>query len=190
MMDLHPMNTPKTVLTDNLNGTIITYNGNEHLLQNDMGNYKLENCKLNENFVPVGLKEYGDIIYIVSYNPLTKETEIGSYPSPMHIEKESNEDLDSDNLPYAIESALLSTSGNNLIFYDIDNYNYNYVFANDSLKLNPGDQFKLLKDFIGHKPRYEGIEYQIIDSDKKIHDITDKIEDYFQNNTNEFKNVP
>ena len=34
MMDLHPINTPNTVLTDSLNGTIITYDGNEHVLQN------------------------------------------------------------------------------------------------------------------------------------------------------------
>ena len=85
MMDLNPINTPKSVLTDCLNGTYITYNGNEFVLQNDMGNYKLKNCKLPTNFIPVGVKGYGDILYIVSYNPITNETEIGSYPAPQSI---------------------------------------------------------------------------------------------------------
>ena len=43
-MDLHPLSTPNNVLTDCLNGTFITYNGNEFSLQNDQGNYKLEYC--------------------------------------------------------------------------------------------------------------------------------------------------
>ena len=33
--DLNPLSTPNTVLTNCLNGTIITYNGNEFTLQND-----------------------------------------------------------------------------------------------------------------------------------------------------------
>lgn len=82
MMDLHPINTPNTVLTDNLNGTIITYDGNEHVLQNDMGNYKLKDCQLKPNYIPIGLKEYAGILYIVSYNPLDEHVEIGTYPSP------------------------------------------------------------------------------------------------------------
>jgi hypothetical protein len=82
MMDLHPINTPNSVLTDNLNGTIITYDGNEHVLQNDMGNYKLKDCQLKSNYIPIGLKEYAGILYIVSYNPLDESVEIGTYPSP------------------------------------------------------------------------------------------------------------
>jgi len=85
VMDLNPLTTPNNVLTDCLNGTIITYNDNEFILQNDQGNYKLENCKLKPNFIPVGIKEHANILYIVSYNPITKETEIGSYPSPRTI---------------------------------------------------------------------------------------------------------
>ena len=83
--DLNPINTPNTVLTDALNATIITYDGNEYSLQNDRGNYPLENCRLKPNYIPVGLKEYGDILYIVSYNPLNDNVEIGTYPSPMEI---------------------------------------------------------------------------------------------------------
>ena len=36
--DLHPLTTPPSVLTDALNATLVTYNGNEMILQNDMGN--------------------------------------------------------------------------------------------------------------------------------------------------------
>ena len=89
--DLNPINTPNTVLTDALNATIITYDGNEYSLQNDRGNYPLENCKLKPNYIPVGLKEYGDILYIVSYNPLDNHVEIGTYPSPAEVVGNDNE---------------------------------------------------------------------------------------------------
>ena len=45
--DLDPINVPNNVLTDCLNGTIITYDDNEFSLQNDKGNYPLKDCKLN-----------------------------------------------------------------------------------------------------------------------------------------------
>ena len=88
--DLNPINTPNTVLTDALNATIITYDGNEHSLQNDRGNYPLKNCKLKPNYIPVGIKEYNGILYIVSYNPLDQHVEIGSYPSPMQATPEND----------------------------------------------------------------------------------------------------
>ena len=80
--DLHPMLQPNNTLTDCVNGTLITYNGNENMLQNDMGNYALEGAKLPPNYVPIGVKEHAGILYVVAYNPLTKRTQIGSYPSP------------------------------------------------------------------------------------------------------------
>lgn len=83
--DLHPLTTPNTMLTDCINGTIITYNGNEYILQNDMGNYKLKKAILPADYIPVGVKEYGNIIYIVSYNPIDKKCQIGSYPSPQTL---------------------------------------------------------------------------------------------------------
>jgi len=36
--DLNPLVTPNSVLTDAVNGTFITFNGNELSLQNDAGN--------------------------------------------------------------------------------------------------------------------------------------------------------
>jgi hypothetical protein len=67
---------------------MITYNGNEMMLQNDMGNTLIQDSKtghimgLSEGFVPVGLKEHGGIMYVVSAN---KDCvgEIGTIPSPI-----------------------------------------------------------------------------------------------------------
>lgn len=81
-MDLHPLTTPNTILTDCVNGTMITYNDNEFVLQNDRGNTKIEGTNLSPGFIPVGMKEHNGILYIVSHNPQTKESEIGTYPSP------------------------------------------------------------------------------------------------------------
>ena len=61
---------------------MITYNGNEFVLQNDMGNGRVETAYLPSGYVPVGIKEYGGIIYVASYNPLTNKGQIGSFPSP------------------------------------------------------------------------------------------------------------
>jgi hypothetical protein len=69
VMDLNPLTTPNNVLTNCLNGTILTYNGNEYLLQNDMGNGRVESAYLPAGYVPVGVTEFGGIIYVVSYNP-------------------------------------------------------------------------------------------------------------------------
>lgn len=87
--DLHPLNMPETALTSALNATVFTGNGNEGLLQNDMGNTLIKDSitgsimALNDGFIPLGMKEHGGILYIASYNPATKEGELGSIPSPI-----------------------------------------------------------------------------------------------------------
>ena len=73
IMDLNPLTTPSNVMTSCLNGTIITYNGNEFVLQNDMGNGRVETAYLPAGYVPVGIKEHGGIVYVASYNPLTNK---------------------------------------------------------------------------------------------------------------------
>lgn len=82
IMDFAPDNTQATCLTSALNATLLTFNGNEMSLQNDMGNGRVETAYLPEGYMPVGTCEFGDIIYIVSYNPLTKQAQIGCFPSP------------------------------------------------------------------------------------------------------------
>lgn len=154
--DLNPIVTPNNVLTDCLNGTFITFNGDELVLQNDAGNttvnipdsselyeestpyakgskvYVVEgevkhyyksiknsntepvtnddyweeyfpNVTLTKGFHPLGMKEYGGVLYIASGkhgnigtirtngstikrgDPDAEEDliEFGSYPSPM-----------------------------------------------------------------------------------------------------------
>lgn len=96
--DLNPIITPNNILTDNLNGTFITFNGDELSLQNDSGNTKIKNSKgvdikLSDGFEPLGIKEYGGILYITSIkrsdgfdkngvDPLPDIIEFGSYPAP------------------------------------------------------------------------------------------------------------
>lgn len=148
VMDLAPDTTPNTVLTSALNATLVTFNGNEMSLQNDMGNGRVETARLPEGYIPVGTCEFGDIIYIVSYNPLTNKSQIGCFPSPERNisseeigsagqtlssadfqELELNElgkpKLDSSNKP--IPTGKLKTNSVKKIIYNN--------------KLNPGDKF-------------------------------------------------
>jgi hypothetical protein len=74
VMDFNPITTPNTVLTNCLNGTLITYNGNEYILQNDMGNGRVETAYLPQGYIPIGTTELGGIIYIVSYNPIINKS--------------------------------------------------------------------------------------------------------------------
>lgn len=94
-MDLNPITTPNNILTDCINGTIITQDGNEYLLQNDFGNVKIDGAQLTPGYVPVGMKEKNGIIYIISYNPCNKKTEIGTFPS---IQKIQNNETEYDSL--------------------------------------------------------------------------------------------
>lgn len=70
--DLNPLTTPNNVMTDCVNGTFITFNGDELALQNDAGNTKIqipnssEFVTLSTGFYPLGIKEYGGVLYIVS----------------------------------------------------------------------------------------------------------------------------
>ena len=76
--DLNPLSTPNTLLTDNVNGTFITFNGDELALQNDAGNTTIKynhgtieapdwkDVSLSPGFNPLGIKEYGGVLYIVS----------------------------------------------------------------------------------------------------------------------------
>lgn len=82
MLDLNPLQVTNDTLTNCLNGTMFTYNGNENVLQNDMGNCQVETAMLPSGYVPLGSTSFGGIIYILSYNPLEKKCQIGSFPSP------------------------------------------------------------------------------------------------------------
>lgn len=82
VMDFNPTITKNDTLTNALNATLLTFNGNEMQLQNDMGNGRVETAFLPEGYVPIGTCEFGDIIYILSYNPLEDKSQLGCFPSP------------------------------------------------------------------------------------------------------------
>lgn len=166
--DLNPINTPNTVLTDALNATIITYNGNEFSLQNDMGNYPLENCKLKPNYIPVGLKEHGDILYIVSYNPLTNHVEVGSYPSPVQVNA-----VDSEDYELEFGSILENHLGITANYSDLVKEETYIVFNGEDYKLYPGDAYKI--DAEEEKYAYETFEYYILDDNSVLHDVTAEV---------------
>ena len=105
--DLHPLVQPNDTLTDCVNGTLITYNGNENMLQNDMGNYALEGSELPDGFIPLGMKEHNGVAYIVSKNPMTKEVQIGSYPSPKMEVYANDYDNSIDNIDMSVKDDLL-----------------------------------------------------------------------------------
>ena len=136
--DLHPLTTPNTVLTDCLNGTLLTYNGNEFILQNDMGNYAFVNGSLSKNFVPVGLKEYNGVLYIISYNPIDNKVEIGSFPSQQTIWNSNNSNG---------QSELKFLEINENVYINFSDILTNIIQLSNNkdinLFLNPGDKYLL-----------------------------------------------
>lgn len=110
-----------------------------------MGNCQVERAKLSAGFIPLGVKEYGGVIYIASYNPDTDECELGSFPSP-------ERDITGVN---AIENQTGLTDGHfNSSDFSLPISRVNGEFIPDEilfkiqklnepevLKLNPGDKF-------------------------------------------------
>lgn len=124
-MDTSPMQQGTDTLSNALNATFITMNGNEVILQNDMGNARVDNAVLPNGYMPVGVKEYGGIIYIAAYNPITNMSQIGSFPSPSRIDGTARDgqggtlnltlflDLDEDKITK--ESLLIPISNDNIL---------------------------------------------------------------------------
>lgn len=134
LMDFAPDNTQATCLTHALNATLLTMNGNELSLQNDMGNGRVETAYLPEGYVPVGTCEFGDIIYIVSYNPITNKSQIGCFPSPER--NISSKELSGTETEFNLDN-----------FVESSGFGFNQT-KNNSIKqiiyennLNPGDKF-------------------------------------------------
>lgn len=141
VMDFSPENTQNEVLTHALNATLLTFNGNELALQNDMGNARVETAFLPEGYMPVGTCEYGGIIYIVSYNPLEDKSQIGCFPSP-----ERNVSSDELGIPGKSISrdSFQQRDKNGNLTGDITNTSTYVLLKNDNL--NPGDKFLVCAD--------------------------------------------
>lgn len=182
LKDIQELTTPNNVLSDCLNGTILTYNGNEFVLQNDLGNARIENCRLKKDFIPLGMKEYGGVIYIVSHNPFTGESEIGSFPSPQRIiDSKDGVKLDSS---FSAEDLYVDLSKKDTLKDSLK------VDLEDVIKLGPGDKFYLyardlqtfetLKRFITIKDANGEVVHKVfrmnlvcIDEDNNIEYISD-----------------
>lgn len=134
LMDFAPDNTQATCLTHALNATLLTMNGNELSLQNDMGNGRVETAYLPEGYIPVGTCEFGDIIYIVSYNPITNKSQIGCFPSPER--NISSKELSGIKTEFNLEEFTKSTEFG--FRETISNSIKRVIYDN---KLNPGDKF-------------------------------------------------
>ena len=134
LMDFAPDNTQATCLTHALNATLLTMNGNELSLQNDMGNGRVETAYLPEGYIPVGTCEFGDIIYIVSYNPITNKSQIGCFPSPER--NISSEELSGVKTQFNLEEFTKSTDFG---FRETISNSVKKVIYDNSL--NPGDKF-------------------------------------------------
>lgn len=131
LMDLSPLVTPNDSLVNCLNGTILTYNGNENVLQNDMGNGRVGTAYLPQGYIPVGTAQLGGIMYIVSYNPIIKKSQIGCFPSP-------ERNITSDNLSVPQNTLELSD-----LFQDnhIKSKFKKLILLNEPL--HPGDKFQI-----------------------------------------------
>lgn len=200
--DLHPMLQPNNTLTDCVNGTLITYNGNENMLQNDMGNYALKGAKLPVNYVPIGVKEYGGILYVVAYNPIDKKTQIGSYPSPkVTFDSAKTEEHSITVSPYNIkqigeneefdpwltieEETFDSTRSAQEAYHlhsNVVKSTSNLLeilgdLKDDSFQLTINDQYKLSLTIDEDQvdPWMQTLKYFCITIDGKIEDITEKI---------------
>lgn len=136
VMDFNPLTVPEGSLVNCLNGTFLTYNGNELVLQNDMGNGKIETAKLPAGYIPLGITELGGIIYVVSYNPLNNKCQIGSFPSPER--NFTPEDYkDNPNLQFVQRDFIKDDK--------IKSYKVKKDFT--GINLHPGDKFKLVGKF-------------------------------------------
>lgn len=160
IMDYDPMGTPNTALTNALNATFMTYNGNEGALQNDLGNGRIESAYLPEGFIPIGTTSFGGIMYIVSYNPLQDVCQIGSFPSPERNFTKS--ESQSGSFSFTLDKLLKFSS--EFDDKDLNQYSGFQLIVpllnddNQEIQLTSGDKFVLnIKDLKGYYGYLQGM---------------------------------
>ena len=130
VQDTSPLNSEQTNLRDCLNGTLISNDGDEMILQNDMGNARVFQIRLDSGYVPVGMCVHGGVTYIASYNPITNKGQVGSFPSPQESYFSQSWGKDSD------MTALCGTLGNGKLEF------IQQLFPTDTI-IRPGDRFDI-----------------------------------------------
>ena len=144
-LDTHPMVQGNDTLSDALNATFITMNGNEVVLQNDMGNRRIDNAFLPSGYQPLGMKEYGGVIYVAAYNPLTNRGQIGSFPSPqrkVNIDNKNGATID-------FNEFIAEENDDNGNLIHIINKEYIIIPISDKMVLHTGDKFSIYSQQIG-----------------------------------------
>ena len=145
--DLNELNTPNKVMTDALNATLITFNGNEFSLQNDMGNAKVGTAYLPQGYVPVGMKEHGGIIYVASHNPETGRGQIGCFPSPQELWSDEDDEIAKIEINFTkLLESITPESTNSHTYLQVNNEFYREnIFLDSNTKepriFHPGDKF-------------------------------------------------
>lgn len=189
--DPSPLNAEQTTLRDCLNGTLISNDGDELILQNDMGNARVFQIRLDSGYVPVGMCVHGGITYIASYNPITNKGQVGSFPSPQesYFSQSWGEDADM--------GTLCGTLGNGRLEF------VQQLFPTDTI-IRPGDRFDIfvsdskyfdktlisntdnVKDNLPASPKNKAVTLSvcIADSSGNLHDITSTLK-RFKINSNE-----
>lgn len=146
-MDTNPMVQGNETLSNALNATFVTMNGNEVILQNDMGNRRVDNAYLPSGYEPVGIKEHGGIIYLALYNPITNRSQIGSFPSPERNiggedikNPENNKDLTATLLLDEAITEKLSFEENGIHYLNGDTL---LTLLSNDTSLHAGDKFTI-----------------------------------------------
>lgn len=202
LMDTNPMMQENTTLSDALNATITTLNGNELILQNDMGNRRVDHAYLPSGYEPVGIKEYGGVIYIACYNPITNKGQVGSFPSPerrMEIpdvaptatkldtlfDVDEKHDLKSDTVLLPLTSGQVLHAGDKFVIYDNDITDYKNEISNyENIQLVGSD-----KDSLVYSPKNKTytLSVGVLNSQNEFMDITKSLCRWQDDGTGKFK---
>lgn len=192
MQDSNPLNAEQTNLRDCLNGTLISNDGDEMILQNDMGNARVFQIRLDSGYVPVGMCVHGGVTYIASYNPITNKSQVGSFPSPQESYFSQSWGKDGD------MGVLCGTLGNGRLEF------VQQLFPTDTV-IRPGDRFDIFvsdqkyfdKTLISNTDNIENglpaspknkavtISVCIADSSGNLHDITSTLKRFEINSNKE-----
>ena len=169
-LDNNPVSVSNDSLIGALNATFVTKNGNEVVLQNDMGNASVDKAQLPAGYVPLGAKEYGGIIYVASYNPLTDESQIGCFPSPQrNFSTDSKNQLQFKSLCEYIENGIITST-----------YEQKIIKTSDDNIIRPGDKFLItatsdqIADFENYS-QYIRLKVLVVTSDNQSIDITNEV---------------
>ena len=121
----------------------------------------MDNAYLPAGYEPVGIKEYGGIIYIAAYNPITHRSQIGSFPSP---ERNMGVEYKDNGVYLNFHESFFGESNTDAIenYYNNSNkltagYLKNDIFLLPLTKdtsLHAGDKFTVYSDYIWGNRNY------------------------------------